>query len=520
MQFDDFNPPPVFEHLGQGQKIFEGRLHPLTLVIGLTKYGRALVPALALVLFGNRWAGVPLVIFAATGLSATLIKYFSFRYRIENGELITQEGLIEKRQRNIPLERVQEISIEQGILHRLLSVVDAKIETGSGGGAEATLSVLSRADAEKLRQAVFSHAAAIRANKISEAEVSPVAEPISVTPESVVIRRLSIRDLVLAGLTSNHLLSALVLAGAIWNFADDLLPKTIYENTGKLIFREAQHLAAQGTAAAIAITFIGLVGILLIGITLSITGTIVLFYGFKLSRRGDDLQRRYGLLTQRSSSLPRRRIQVLEIEEKMLRRLFGLATLRADTSGRQRDRKDDNHGRDVLLPILPTREVDEILPTLFPDFDNDDSEWRRVSKLSVWRETIEASVIFLVVAIALFVWSGSWWAILPLIVIPLIYLLYGFSYRQLGYALGQGYLRTRRGWLGRSTHIVPINKIQAVEVHRTPLDRMWGVATLTVDTAGQAFTGGGPRISNLPLGEARELAGLLAQRAAITEYKW
>ncbi|MBP6821418.1 MAG: PH domain-containing protein, partial [Acidobacteria bacterium] len=219
MQFDDFNPPPVFEHLGQGQKIFEGRLHPLTLVIGLTKYGRALVPALALVLFGNRWAGVPLVIFAATGLSATLIKYFSFRYRIENGELITQEGLIEKRQRNIPLERVQEISIEQGVLHRLLSVVDAKIETGSGGGAEATLSVLSRADAEKLRQAVFSHAAAIRANKISEAEVSPVAEPISVTPESVVIRRLSIRDLVLAGLTSNHLLSALVLAGAIWNFA-------------------------------------------------------------------------------------------------------------------------------------------------------------------------------------------------------------------------------------------------------------------------------------------------------------
>ncbi|MBP6820172.1 MAG: PH domain-containing protein, partial [Acidobacteria bacterium] len=357
-------------------------------------------------------------------------------------------------------------------------------------------------------------------NKISEAEVSPVAEPISVTPESVVIRRLNIRDLVLAGLTSNHLLSALVLAGAIWNFADDLLPKTIYENTGKLIFREAQHLAAQGTAAAVAITFLGLVGILLIGITLSITGTIVLFYGFKLSRRGDDLQRRYGLLTQRSSSLPRRRIQVLEIEEKMLRRLFGLATLRADTSGRQRENKDDNHGRDVLLPILPTREVDELLPTLFPDFANDDSGWRRVSRLSVWRETIEASAIFLVVAIALFVWSGSWWAILPLIVVPLIYLLYGFSYRQLGYALGQDYLRTRRGWLGRSTHIVPINKIQAVEVHRTPFDRVWGVATLTVDTAGQAFTGGGPRISNLPLGEARELAGLLAQRAAITEYKW
>ncbi|MEK7832734.1 MAG: PH domain-containing protein [Acidobacteriota bacterium] len=314
MPFEDFTPPPVLEQLGQGQKIFEGRLHPLTLVIGLTKYGRALVPALALVLFGNRWAGLPLAIFAVAGLAATAIKYFSFRYRIENGELITQEGVIERRQRNIPLERVQEISVEQGVLHRLLGVVDAKIETGSGSGAEATLSVLSRADVEKLRQAVFSRAAEIRASKAFQMETSlesPIAEPAIAAPEAVIIRRLSIKDLVLAGLTSNHLLSALVLAGAIWNFADDLLPKTIYEKTANLIFREAQHLAAQGAIAAITITFLGLLGILLIGITLSIIGTIVLFYGFKLSRRGDDLQRRYGLLTRRSSSLPRRRIQVL-----------------------------------------------------------------------------------------------------------------------------------------------------------------------------------------------------------------
>ncbi|MGH9802799.1 MAG: PH domain-containing protein [Blastocatellia bacterium] len=265
---------------------------------------------------------------------------------------------------------------------------------------------------------------------------------------------------------------------------------------------------------------LGIIGIALIGIIFSVIGSIVLFYGFRLSRRGDDLQRRYGLLTQRSSSLPRRRIQVLEIEEKAMRRLFGFATLRADTSGRDRERKDDNHGRDVLLPIIPTREIDELLPSLFPDFADDNSEWRRVSKLSIWRETIEASVIFLIIAIALFAWRGSWWAILPLAVVPLIYLLYGVSYRQLGYALGESYLRTRRGWLGRSTHIVPINKIQAVEVHRTPFDRLWGVETLTVDTAGQAFTGGGPQISNLPVSEAQELAFVLSRRAAVTRYKW
>ncbi len=519
MPFEDLTPPQALEKLGQGIKVFEGRLHPLTLIVSFLKYGRALIPALALVLFGNRWAGAPLLFFALIGLAATAIKYFSFSYRIENNELITQEGVIEKRQRHIPLERIQEISIEQGVLHRLLGVVDAKIETGSGGGAEASLSVLSRAEADKLRQMVFAHAAAIRAEKTAP-EDAVTNEASVVEPETVVIRRLSVRDLALAGLTSNHLLSALALAGAIWNFADDLLPDAIYAKTIRLISQEAKHWANQGIEWAIAVTVGGILAVALIGIVFSVVGSIALFYGFTFSRRGDDLQRRYGLLTRRSSSLPRRRIQVLEIEEKALRRLFGWATLRADTSGRGREDSDDNKGRDVLLPIVPVRDVDELLPVIFLDVSFAETDWRRVSSRAVLRETVETAVVCLVIAAALFFWSGSWWALLPLVLVPLAYWLFGFSYRQIGYNLGDAYLRTRRGWLGRSTHIVPINKIQTVEVRQSPFDRWWGMATLTVDTAGQAFTGGGPQVSNLPIAEARELAARLARRAAVTEYKW
>ena len=72
--------------------------------------------------------------------------------------------------------------------------------------------------------------------------------------------------------------------------------------------------------------------------------------------------------------------------------------------------------------------------------------------------------------------------------------------------------------MGRSTRIVPIDKVQAVEVSQSPLDRRLGLATLTVDTAGQAYTGGGPEISNLPLDEARAIAWTLAHKASATRY--
>ena len=109
-------------------------------------------------------------------------------------------------------------------------------------------------------------------------------------------------------------------------------------------------------------------------------------------------------------------------------------------------------------------------------------------------------------------------ALWPLVLLPLVYFISAANYRNMGYAMSERYFCSRRGWAGRSTHIVPINKIQAVEISQSPFDRRLGLATLSVDTAGQAYTGGGPQISNLPLDEARAVAGALAHKASAMRY--
>jgi putative membrane protein len=499
------------------QPIFEGRLHPLTLLFGLLKGLRGIIPVIPLIFFSNRWAfsGVLLIVFAGTVISV-LARYFSFSYRVEGNELITEQGILARKHRSIPLERVQEIRIEQGVMHRLFNVVNARIETGGGEGAEASLSVLSRPEAERLRRTVIERVAAIRAGR---AQAAAAAAAVGL-PDRVIIRRLSIKDLMIAGLTSNHLVSAFVLAGMLWNFADDILPEDIYQRAAGLVSVAVARLVAKGAATAVVITVLGALAILVIGLVFSIVGSILLFYGFTFSRRGEDLQRSYGLFTQRASSLPRRRIQVLEIEEKLLRRLFGWVTLRADTSGSHREDEDDNDGRDVLIPLVRRSEVDRLLPVIFDGFNTESAEWRRVSKLAIRRETIKGGFFCLITAVALFAYYGELFALWPLALLPLVYLISLARYRNLGYVIDELYLRTRRGWLGRSTHIVPINKIQAIEIQQTPLDRRLNLATLNVDTAGQAYTGGGPHIRNLPLAEAQIVAAELAHKAAATRYKW
>ena len=67
---------------------------------------------------------------------------------------------------------------------------------------------------------------------------------------------------------------------------------------------------------------------------LAAASSIVTDYGFTLARVRDDLVVRRGLLERREARLPLARLQVVRIEESLLRRALGLASIRIQNAGR------------------------------------------------------------------------------------------------------------------------------------------------------------------------------------------
>lgn len=57
-------------------------------------------------------------------------------------------------------------------------------------------------------------------------------------------------------------------------------------------------------------------------------------------------------------------------------------------------------------------------------------------------------------------------------------------YRRLGYALHPKLLQVVRGWLFHTDTIVPLVRVQHIDVTRGPLDKGFGTATLVLHTAG------------------------------------
>ncbi len=93
--------------------------------------------------------------------------------------------------------------------------------------------------------------------------------------------------------------------------------------------------------------------LLLLAWLLSIAGAVLAFAGFTVARDEDRLRLRRGLLSQREATVPVARIQAVRVIEGVLRRPFGLVTVRAEVAGYAKEAA----AAQTLFPLLRRAEV-------------------------------------------------------------------------------------------------------------------------------------------------------------------
>jgi uncharacterized membrane protein YdbT with pleckstrin-like domain len=394
-------------------------------------------------------------------------------------------------------------------------VVDVQVETAGGNGVEAELSVLSRETASNLRQAIFSH-------PTHQSSINPEPE----TPDTTLVQ-LTWRDLVLEGLTSNRAASLLVLVGAAAGFADDLIPQSAIQDWLSRLGPQTEQWLSQNHQLQWKPILLLILIVTLASAAFSIAGSVILFHNFTLKRRGNDLFRTYGLLTRRTSSLPRHRIQLLVVEEPLIRRILKLARIRADTATqRSNNQEEQKGGRDVLVPLARKSNLPLLLPELSPELQNLPHHWTRVAPCAVRRANRKSALAILLITLTLAAGplqfltpTAPLYALCLLPLIPITRWINRHAYQHLGFADTQSAFHTRRGWLNRLTHSIPVRNLQVVTLHQNPWDRRHHVYTLKLDTAGQSYAGHAPMLRNLPAHDATSLAASLAQRASQTRFR-
>ncbi len=520
------------------------RLHPTTLLFDLVKHLRNFALPALLVFFGTSqssggpggmfgrmptgwevWLLVPLV----PAVLASVARYLTFRLRYDADELIIRSGLVFRNQRHVPFSRIQNLDAVQNVFHRLLGVVEIRVETGSGKGEEARLSVLPRAAFDEMRRRVFegrSAAEPVRL-KTDDADDQVQVKPDASDATGKTLLHLPIRELLLCGFLENKGLVPIGVAyGVIWEsgilggFWNRLFGA---ETFGRGFLREsaASFFGSQGMSlGGIAIVLAGLAGLLLFVRGVSTVWAFVRLYDFRLTRVPEDLRIEFGLFTRVTATIPIRRVQTITIREGPLYRWLDRASVRVETAGGTGSESAVTRDRQWLAPLIRRPALPGLLDQIVRGFDMDAVSWQPVHPRA-FRRALKpllavAASVSLISAPAI-----GWGAIVVLVLMLGWALIFARQHvAHLGWAEHDEVVLMRSGWIWRHVTLARANKIQAVSLHQSPFDRRAVMARVRVDTAGAGESSRRVDIPYLDRNVAARLAGRLAAQAASTAFRW
>jgi putative membrane protein len=475
--------------------IADRRLHPGTILL---RFARSLpqnlivLPALISSISKAGWAyflpiaAVSLVVFTIVHW----LRWRSFRYGIGEHEVVIESGMLVRSRRTIPFDRIQDVDFEQGPLHRLFGLARILLETGSEGKDEGALDSVTIAEAERLR-------AAVRAGK---AAAGPVGsdEPMRPSPP---IFAMALSRVLLSGLFNFSLLWVAGIFALLQTF-ESWLPFRIHDIPHWIGLAE-RNLHGRVTPAAVLGVVILAVAL---GLASGVVSTLARDYGFRLTRDAGGFRRERGLLTRSEVLIPARRIQLAMIQSGPLRRALDRYRLRLQTLG---SGKPGEGGLQDTAPFASSAEVARILAEM-PVFRlPDPAQLVRVSQSHVWKAVAGALTLPLVPMIVASV-------LLPILLltgllIPLLAAAALIERRFHRYAFDDGLLFVQAGFWRRRLWIVPATAVQTATVRRSWFQRLIGVATVHIDTAGASALGG-PAVHNIRLDLAEALVSVIMER--------
>ncbi len=491
----------------------ERRLHPwswlFVLIAGLRQF---IVPLAVLVFFGGRgedgWqlggAGVVVAVLAV----GSVWRYFTYRYRIDEDSLFVRSGLLHRELRQIPFSRIHNVALQQSLLHRAFGVAAVKLESAGGTRPEAEMKVLRLADALALEQLIRDR---------GQAPVdAPRGQPQD--PAGATLLSLPPGEIVRLGLISNR--GMVVVAGAFalaWQVFPEGRVAGLFSAGGR---RLSGYIGAfSGDWIGIALALAAFVAMVLVMIRLlSVLLAIVRYHGFRLSEHGRRLTVERGLLTRVRASVPRRRIQAWTLREGVLHRLFRRRSLDIDTAASQGDGSQEKSLRE-LAPVATPDACDALVRHVLREAHWPPQQWAPLHRRA-WLRLFLGDALFGLLLLAAATWLFGIWGLWALLWLPWSVLVARRHAARAGYALDDTVVAVREGWWSRHWRFAELDKIQALELRRSPLDHGMGMASVWLDTAGTGPLAPPLRIRHLPLQDARALFARIEREVARRPLRW
>ncbi|MFI1987883.1 PH domain-containing protein [Actinoplanes sp. NPDC020271] len=324
------------------QQVPRQRLHPLSPLLHGAKTLFVIIAALSwqtLNRLGFLHFAIVVGVVAVGALIFSAVGWWNTGYQLVARELRISDGLLFRRNRAIPLDRLQSVELRRPLLAQLTGLAELRLEVVGGNKAEAPLAYLTVREASALRERLL----ALSGRTVAAA--GPVTADLAAgTPASTPLLSVRNRDLLLSQLLTPQ--AFLLPIGVAW-----VITQFVMEGSWTFI-----GIASTVTAMA--------------GVLLQPIRRVLRDWDFRLARDpGGRLMLHYGLTETRSQVVPLHRVQAVRITWPFLWRLNHWLYLQLDVAGYEAPDRGNDTGSDRLLPVGDQHAARFLVGTVLPGVD-------------------------------------------------------------------------------------------------------------------------------------------------------
>jgi len=441
---------------------------------------RALFPILIVTLLrpGSHKGIIALITFGVALVAASIIGYlkylnFTFFVDTQNDEFVVRKGILNKTRIAIPLDKIQNVNINQSILQRIVKVHGLEVDTAGSNKKEVTIKAISHMQALSLKEMLLEGA---QGDEAPDGEVLEAREQ-----KQHPFIEISLMSLLKTGITSNYIRSfGLLLAFLIstFQYVDDVVKATDYDRNPLDDYLDPNLLLRF-------VTFI-IVGVMFLVLIINLFRTIVRYYNFRITRQNDSLLLSYGLISTRNTIIKPQKVQMVAVGRNYFQKKFNINDVKIrqasdlEANG-QEQRKSameipgcNNNERDVLLQYL-LGQLPERGEMLKPNY--------RKFILGIFKVILLPVSLYFMFALWLTPSVYEYIFIVPFYVMLMV-LLTGFGFRNYRLFINNDFIIKQSGAWDIDNEYVAPHKIHTIKTHQYFWQKNADVGSVVLYTAG------------------------------------
>jgi putative membrane protein len=452
------------------------------------------------------WTGIPAVILLITLIAYLKYRNFTFFLDEDNEEFVVRKGIWNKTRIAIPLDKIQQVNINQSLIQRIIGVHALEVDTAGSHSKEVSIRAIREATALSLKQRLLDG----KLNTLQEREGDATESIPLAKQQTRPFIQISTLSLLKTGITSNYIRSfAILLAFIISGFQhlDEFVNAVGYGNSLDNYIK-----------AEIMLRFLTVIIGTMIFLTLlvNLTRTLIRYYNFKITKQQNALLLSYGLLNTKNTILRPDKVQIVTVGRNYFQKKFNINDLKirqaSGTEYNDREQKK-NH---IEIPGCNEDEKNVLLKFLL-----EKTPERGIIVKPNFRKLIFATFKSIIIPLGLyFIFLINFPTIREYIVFVPVYtliaaLLLYFGFKNSRLFVNEDFIIKQSGAWDIDNDFIAPHKIQCVSVKQFFWQKSSNVGTVTLHTAGGTISFGLANFTKL-----KELVNYWLYQVETTKKNW